>query len=244
MMAGYIKLYKQIIENPVWSDKPFARGQAWIDLLLMANFADGEMFSKGTLIEVKRGQVFRTIKYLSERWGWSTKKTKKFLLYLEKSRMIALKGLPQGTLITIEKYSDFQSEGLPRDTSEDLTGYQPGTNQEPQNKKNKKNKKNNNIFCPPSVDEVKAYCFERNNKVDAETFVDFYSSKGWMVGKNKMKDWKAAVRNWERTEAGDSLRSASKSKIEPPKYPEFKPTPKVDKAPMPEAIRQTLKEIF
>ena len=54
-------------------------------------------------------------------------------------------------------------------------------------------------FSPPSVDEVRAYCTERSNNVDPETFVDFYESKGWMVGKNKMKDWKAAVRNWERS---------------------------------------------
>lgn len=55
-------------------------------------------------------------------------------------------------------------------------------------------------FTPPTLDEVTNYCVERGNNVDAERFVDFYSSKGWMVGKNKMKDWKAAVRNWERSE--------------------------------------------
>ena len=54
-------------------------------------------------------------------------------------------------------------------------------------------------FTPPSVEEVAAYCRERGNGVDAARFVDFYSSKGWMVGKTKMKDWKAAVRNWERS---------------------------------------------
>lgn len=54
------------------------------------------------------------------------------------------------------------------------------------------------VFKPPTVEEVREYCKSRNNSVDAETFVDFYSSKGWFVGKNKMKDWKAAVRTWER----------------------------------------------
>lgn len=55
-------------------------------------------------------------------------------------------------------------------------------------------------FVPPTVDEVRAYCIERNNRVSPEAFVDFYSSKGWMVGKNKMKDWKAAIRTWEKGE--------------------------------------------
>ena len=50
----------------------------------------------------------------------------------------------------------------------------------------------------PSLEEVKAYCQERNNNVDAEEWYNFYSSKGWKVGKNPMVDWKAAVRTWER----------------------------------------------
>lgn len=52
-------------------------------------------------------------------------------------------------------------------------------------------------FVPPSVDEVIDYCLERNNSVDAQAFIDFYTSKGWMIGKTKMRDWKAAVRTWE-----------------------------------------------
>lgn len=53
-------------------------------------------------------------------------------------------------------------------------------------------------FIPPTVDEVAAYCRERKNDINAESFVDFYESKGWLIGKNKMKDWRAAVRTWER----------------------------------------------
>lgn len=54
-------------------------------------------------------------------------------------------------------------------------------------------------FIPPSVEEVEQYCIERSNNIDAQSFIDFYESKGWMIGKNKMKDWKAAVRTWERS---------------------------------------------
>lgn len=53
-------------------------------------------------------------------------------------------------------------------------------------------------FTPPSLEEVDAYCRERNNGIDPQEFLDFYTSNGWMVGKNKMKDWKASVRTWER----------------------------------------------
>jgi hypothetical protein len=53
-------------------------------------------------------------------------------------------------------------------------------------------------FTPPTLEEVAAYCKERNNNIDPQHFIDYYTSNGWQVGKNKMKDWKAAVRTWER----------------------------------------------
>lgn len=57
-------------------------------------------------------------------------------------------------------------------------------------------KKSTSRFIPPTAEEVKQYCLENHYSVDAQRFVDFYECKGWMVGKNKMKDWKAAVRTW------------------------------------------------
>ena len=59
-------------------------------------------------------------------------------------------------------------------------------------------------FVPPTVEDVRAYCQERHNGVNPETFVDFYTGKGWFVGMNKMKDWKAAVRTWERSRNGQT----------------------------------------
>lgn len=65
----------------------------------------------------------------------------------------------------------------------------------------------NKRFTPPTLEEVKDYCKERNNEVDAQRFIDFYESKGWMVGKNKMKDWKACVRTWESKNKQEDLPS-------------------------------------
>lgn len=71
-------------------------------------------------------------------------------------------------------------------------------------KKESKKKKTASRFTPPTLDEVKAYCFERGNNVDAARFIDYYTSNGWKVGKNPMKDWKAAVRTWERPDKGNT----------------------------------------
>tara|TARA_R100001163_G_scaffold15594_2_gene14096 strand:+ start:2363 stop:3019 length:657 start_codon:yes stop_codon:yes gene_type:complete len=56
---------------------------------------------------------------------------------------------------------------------------------------------NKNRFKKPKIEDIKNYCLERKNNIEAQRFFDYYESKGWMVGKNKMKNWKAAVRNWE-----------------------------------------------
>ena len=69
---------------------------------------------------------------------------------------------------------------------------------------------NNNIndtisikrFVKPKVEDIEAYCKERNNNVDAQQFFDYYESKGWKIGKSPMKDWKAAVRTWEKNDYG------------------------------------------
>ena len=63
-------------------------------------------------------------------------------------------------------------------------------------------------FVAPTVADVSAYCQERKNGISPEQFVDFYTSKNWMIGKNPMKDWKAAVRTWERSRTEQSTQSA------------------------------------
>jgi len=69
------------------------------------------------------------------------------------------------------------------------------------------------LFKKPTLDEVKNYCILRKNNIDAEAFIDFYESKNFMIGKNKMKDWKAAVRTWERREIKKSTMGKLHSQI-------------------------------
>ena len=95
-----------------------------------------------------------------------------------------------------------QQVGNPTSTDEDINALKQYIKcLETENKMLKEErtpkKKKNSQFVPPTVEEVAAYCKERNNGIDAEHFVDFYSSKGWKVGNSKMTNWKAAVRTWE-----------------------------------------------
>ena len=72
--------------------------------------------------------------------------------------------------------------------------------QEQEQEQEQTKRKSNKKFSVPSIEEVKAYCTERNNRVNAEQFVSFYEAKGWKIGNQQMKDWKAAVRTWEQRE--------------------------------------------
>ena len=73
----------------------------------------------------------------------------------------------------------------------------------------KDNSKSQKRFTKPTLEEVQAYCQERNKGVDAQKWYDYYSANGWKVGKNPMKDWKAAIRTWERGDSGARNRSVS-----------------------------------
>lgn len=92
------------------------------------------------------------------------------------------------------KYEFGIPNGIPSintDTNSNSISY---TNIEEKETEKEKEKR----FAKPSLEEVQAYCKERNNNVDAERFINFYTSKGWKVGNQPMKDWKACVRTWER----------------------------------------------
>lgn len=108
---------------------------------------------------------------------------------------------------TLENRTQINKDPL----STDCTKYSPTTPNgvvppkgEPTPKRERKR------FTPPKLEEVEAYCRERQNGIDAAKFVDYYEAVGWKVGKQPMKDWKAAVRTWERRDASNASSQAKK----------------------------------
>lgn len=239
---GWIKLHRQLQECPIWYGERFSKGQAWVDLLLLANHSDKKIIFNGEMITIKRGQYLTSTVKLAEKWGWNRKTVSSYLNMLQKENMITKVSDNLKTLVTIENYENFQgldeNDGQPigqvngqlngqrwdnptDNPLDNSTDSRTDTNKNVKNDNNDKNEKNvkndkniyppispqgeeelekpkRNKFVPPTYEEVDAYCVERNNDIDAQEFIDFYQSKGWMVGKNKMKDWKAAIRTWER----------------------------------------------
>ena len=186
MDKGWIKIHRKILDCSIWNSRePFDKRSAWIDILLSASHKDLNLMIGGINEKIPRGSFMFSIEKLCDRWGWSRNRVKRFLVLLEREQMIETKRTNKGTLISVLNYNAFQSvEEVTEKETEISDAHETA--------------KKVARFIPPTVDEVQAYCEERKNGVDARCFVDFYESKNWVVGKAKMKNWKAAVRTWER----------------------------------------------
>ena len=143
MKEGWILLHRKIQDSDIWTgNEPFDMRSAWIDLLLMANHTDRKIIVDYKLVEVKRGQIYTSVRKLAKRWGWSKNKALKYLLGLESLQMITKDSDTKRTLLTIENYDLYQGA---RDTNGTQTGHErdtgmPQTNNYKRIKKNDKKK--------------------------------------------------------------------------------------------------------
>ena len=196
---GWVRLHRKIDENELWFLEPFTKAQAWIDLFLNANHKDGLISIRGNVIDIKRCQIGWSELTMAKRWTWSKNKVRRFLKLLETKQQIEQQKSPLTTIITILNYEEYQKDDTTDDTTErqqkDSRRY---TNKNDKNVNNDNKKRETSRFTPPPLSDIESYISEKNFKVDSNNFMDFYASKGWMVGKNKMKDWKASVRTWAR----------------------------------------------
>ena len=198
LQNGFIALHRSLL-NWGWHDDP-ATGWLFVNLLLMANWTDSEWQG----MTIKRGQLVTGRKALAAQTGLSEQTVRTSLNRLRSTNEITIASTNKFSVITIVNYGKFQDvPEMPTSTlTSSLTNDQPATNQQSTTKEQEEQEKqgirSRKRFTPPSVDEVEAYCRERGNAVDAQRFVDFYASKGWKVGSSGMKDWRAAIRNWER----------------------------------------------
>lgn len=134
----YIKLYRSIINHEIWTGDPFSKGQAWVDLLLMANWGTTTKLYKGQVQKIERGQVQTSLDYLAKRWSWSRNKVVRFLDVLGELGMVTKNGTANGTTLTLENYDAFQD-------SQNADGQPDGTPDGQQKKNNKKNNKKERV---------------------------------------------------------------------------------------------------
>lgn len=152
MANGWICLNRSLLDHWLWQDKPFSRGQAWIDLLLMTNHDENKFLLGSELIVVGRGEFVTSEIKLMERWGWSKEKTRKFLNTLIKDGMIEKKTDRRKTTIKIVnygKFNDMQTREKPQKDHKKTTDRpQTDTNNKENNLNNDKQESEKPTLAP------------------------------------------------------------------------------------------------
>lgn len=141
-------------------------------------------------------------------------------------------GAPKGNRNAAKRADQETTEKQPSDNQETTSEQANKNNNENSNNNNKEKEKENDElkatpsvattrtrFTPPTVEEVKKYCKERGNGIDAQQFCDYYQANGWVQGKGKpIKDWQAAVRTWERWERSGISNTQTTATSQPQQY--------------------------
>ena len=213
MSEGVFQTDRAIFDNPIWKNP--AKFRLFFYIYGNAIFAKDGISIAG--IHLARGQLLKSYRTLADDLEYlenhSLKKysishIKKLVDELIVEKRLEVEVSQLGTVFTVLNYEQYQGfERFTKDNREQSENTERTLKERSENNNNnvKKDKKDKNVesiysasqFKPPTIEEIKEYCIERNNNIDANKFHDFYSSKGWLVGKNKMKDWQAAVRTWE-----------------------------------------------
>ena len=142
------------------------------------------------------GECFATNKYFSNLYGKSTVTISKWVSELVANGYISTNYIYKGNTKEIERRYIRKLKGGIKENFKG--GIKENFKDSISLSKDKHINNKGASFKKPTVNDIKEYCLWRNNGIDAETFFDFYESKNWMVGKNKMKDWKACMRTWEK----------------------------------------------
>lgn len=200
-MSGWIKIHRSIKDHWLYTEKRvFSRFEAWNDILLTVNYSDAQTLIKGKLYNVKRGESILSLDSWAKRWGWEKSTVRRFLKLLENESMVVLDSDNVTTRLTVCKYESYQDERNAEETRKKLKRNSNEIQTTPIKEEEEEQEEKRRVFVKPTTKEVEEYMKEIEYNGDAEYFINYYQSKGWVVGKSKMKDWKSAVQTWKRND--------------------------------------------
>jgi len=208
---GYIYLMRSLQDHWIWEDKPVAKGQAWVDMLLWASHRDREAPAIEGFVQIKKGEFIRTQRQMGDKWGWSKNKVKRFLEVLQKANMIRLKSGTKTTHVYIcqyETYRDMVLNNGPR-TTQGRTKNGPRTDHNNKLKAIKEIKSNTirSGKVKPYPERVNNY-FDSIDQTLISTWKEAYpnvdiqaqlgKAKAWLISNpsKAKKDFSKFINNW------------------------------------------------
>lgn len=211
--TGWVKLYRSLLDWEWWSDRNTR------DLFIYCIMSANHETTKWRGRTIERGQFITSVRKLADGSGLTERETRTALQHLISTHELTQETTHDFSIITIYNYEKYQGVENESDTPNDTYTDTPATHDrhttDTHNNNDNNVEEDNNIppynppageekpkrtrksFIKPTLEEVAAYCQERNNGINPQAFIDYYDSCGWMVGNKPMKDWKAAVRTWE-----------------------------------------------
>lgn len=223
---GFIMIDRSILEDDMYFSEKFTRMQALMDLCLLAAFKSRSFYIRGNKVELQPMQVAKSVRDLADRWQWSVNKVRGYLYELEKGGYINTQKTSVNQIITIKKYivvntqndTQINTQINTQNDTQDDTPIIKNNNVNNENKEiviesavvsneqqtlptpTKEKKRRSSVFVKPTLEECTAYANEKGFNWDASRFYNYYESNGWRVGRNPMKNWKAAMSNWNTKE--------------------------------------------
>ena len=204
---GWMPIYRRLQDHWLWQDKPFAKGQAWLDLLLLASHNENEFLFGNQIIKNEVGSFITSELKLADRWGWGRKKVRLFLELLQDEQMIVKKGDNKKTAITIVNYSVYADYELAKEQQKNIKGTSKEHQRNTINNDNNDNNENKYKHIKDMYNEIcvsyprltvlsdrrKQAIKARLNTYSVEQFRELFTkaeASDFLKGKNN-RDWQA-----------------------------------------------------
>lgn len=194
MCIPFVKIARDLQDHPLWKEKPFSRGQAWVDLVLMASYKDGAIRRRGIKVKVLRGEIGYSLRELAEKWGWSLGKVQRYIDELKSDKQIDTRTDTEGvnvtTVLCLVNYEKFQSNGTENDTENDTE------------KKQKVIRKRYGNDTETGTDkEVKEVKERKEETMSADSFEEFW---GCLPSRAKRCGKAGAKKSWDKHVNGNA----------------------------------------